>query len=472
MALPIHLAIAGSLVLSLIIVWFTEPQIDAEAQSTRATLLATQESPSSSEQKLASSTSELSEVIPSQETNGNDITSDIVHFIEPLPVAVIAFEQDSVSNVNAAARKLFSVDNTHAFSLEDVLDSSGMAHVDAYLQSDLETAKFDLKRTNAISLSGQVLSLQLQGFSLNGIKYIVLTSTLSSSESIPMPSTAQSEQETTTNSPLETTDGAILVVDDSPTNLMMAKGLLEELNLPVITVESGEEALNIAEKTSLKCIFMDLQMPDMDGYETTQKIRQIPSQKSTTIIALSGTKSDDITNRMKEYQINEFVLKPLNKEKLLKVLDRQVSHSHVSDNALLPNNPNASSHSQLESLELSPLEAKQQDADQLDMSVIEQMQRDIGLDKTQHMKQVAINEIENRLTVLEDKNQLDRSHLQREAHSIKSTAASFGLLSLANLARQIESLCLTSNKESILPLIEQARKSFENAKRQLQETLN
>lgn len=64
----------------------------------------------------------------------------------------------------------------------------------------------------------------------------------------------------------------ILVVDDDVRNLFALTTAFERYNINAITAESGQEAINIlAENTGVDMMLMDIMMPEMDGYETTQK---------------------------------------------------------------------------------------------------------------------------------------------------------------------------------------------------------
>ncbi|TDP01078.1 response regulator [Marinomonas balearica] len=377
--------------------------------------------------------------------------SDLLTIIKQLPIATVTFNKGNILNINPATLELFCANDDRNFSLEDALDSAGTKQVIAYTQSRSETKTLNIKRTNAISQTNSILSVQIQGFSVGEIDCIVFIPKDASNEPL--------------QSSIPQAKNKVLIVDDSPTNLILAKSLLDEANIPAITADSGNDAIKVAQHEPLSCILMDLQMPDMDGYETAKKIKQLDRCRNTRIIALSGTETADLKTRLIESHIEDFMLKPLNKEKLLQALKRsplEPSASSISTASL-----NVTIDENIEK----PLDISQ-DADLLDLAVIEQMKRDIGLDKTVHMKKIAVNEIENRLTILENPTACELPHLQREAHSIKSTAASFGFVSLANIAKQIEHLYATNNIDTTASLILQARKSFENSKHQLHQTLN
>lgn len=118
------------------------------------------------------------------------------------------------------------------------------------------------------------------------------------------------------------TSGKILVVDDNPVNLELLKTLLESLSLQVMTATSGLEALNQAEKNQFDLIFMDIQMPHMDGIETTQKLLQSIKYKPPIIIALTA----DILNGNNQALLNQgfddIQIKPISFAKIKAILQK------------------------------------------------------------------------------------------------------------------------------------------------------
>ncbi len=66
---------------------------------------------------------------------------------------------------------------------------------------------------------------------------------------------------------------AILIVDDSPTNLFVMESVLERLNAVVLKARSGNEALSLTLRHDFAVVLLDVQMPDMDGFETAALMR-------------------------------------------------------------------------------------------------------------------------------------------------------------------------------------------------------
>jgi PAS domain S-box-containing protein len=119
----------------------------------------------------------------------------------------------------------------------------------------------------------------------------------------------------------------ILIADDEPLNLEVAKSLLEDVGLAVDAAEDGLHAFSKAKETCYAIILMDMQMPTMDGVKATQQIRQLQGCRETPIIAVTANVFAEDKARCLQAGMNDFVAKPFRPEEfyavLLKWLDRR-----------------------------------------------------------------------------------------------------------------------------------------------------
>ena len=93
----------------------------------------------------------------------------------------------------------------------------------------------------------------------------------------------------------------ILMVDDQPSKLLSYEVILKDLGENLIKATSGKEALEHLLKTEIAVVLMDVSMPDIDGFELAEMIRQHPRFQKTAIIFISGVHLTDI-DRVKGYQ--------------------------------------------------------------------------------------------------------------------------------------------------------------------------
>src|ERR1700682_4009672 len=109
----------------------------------------------------------------------------------------------------------------------------------------------------------------------------------------------------------------ILMVDDQPAKLLSYEAILGELGENLIKAASGKEALEHLLKTDVAVVLMDVSMPDLDGFELAEMIRQHPRFQKTAIIFISGVHLTDL-DRLKGYQRGavDYLSVPVNPELL------------------------------------------------------------------------------------------------------------------------------------------------------------
>lgn len=125
----------------------------------------------------------------------------------------------------------------------------------------------------------------------------------------------------------------ILVADDNFTNQEVARFLLEDFGLSADFVNNGEEALKALEKISYNLVFMDCQMPVMDGFEATRAIRAGDSGRQNheiPIIAMTANAQQSDRESCYAAGMSDFIAKPVDIHEVQRVLLRWLPEStHV-----------------------------------------------------------------------------------------------------------------------------------------------
>ena len=114
----------------------------------------------------------------------------------------------------------------------------------------------------------------------------------------------------------------ILVVDDEPLNREVAVLQLKAADLVVDTAEDGADVIAMALKTGYTAIFMDVQMPQVNGLEATREIRHIPGYRDIPIIAMTANAFTEDKAKCMAAGMNDFLIKPFSPDQLFAVLLR------------------------------------------------------------------------------------------------------------------------------------------------------
>jgi signal transduction histidine kinase/CheY-like chemotaxis protein len=115
-------------------------------------------------------------------------------------------------------------------------------------------------------------------------------------------------------------DKRILLVEDNQVNIMLASRFLEKWHCLIDLAENGEQAVDKFEEDKYDLILMDLQMPIMDGYEATRRIRATGSK--IPIIALTATALVEKGQSINDYGLDDFIVKPFHPNHLYEKLTK------------------------------------------------------------------------------------------------------------------------------------------------------
>jgi len=117
----------------------------------------------------------------------------------------------------------------------------------------------------------------------------------------------------------------VLIVDDSSTNIRVVSNILSTLNYKIYIAKNGIQALNLLSKLSPDVILMDVQMPNMNGFECCERIFNILSPLTIPVIFLSGSNDDSDRKKAKAAGGIAYITKPINADELVQALDEHLA---------------------------------------------------------------------------------------------------------------------------------------------------
>lgn len=134
----------------------------------------------------------------------------------------------------------------------------------------------------------------------------------------------------------------ILCVDDNPANLKLVETFLQEMGTRVRAVDSGEAALEVLAEQRFDLIFMDVQMPGMDGRQTTEEIRlqeELSEQPATPIVALTAHALAEERRKLLKCGMNDYLSKPISPEQLRESIRKWTGQDLGTEPVAAPTSP-------------------------------------------------------------------------------------------------------------------------------------
>ena len=121
--------------------------------------------------------------------------------------------------------------------------------------------------------------------------------------------------------------GTILYVEDNPDNRMLVRRILLSEDYSLMEATNAAEAMEAIQKTKPDLILMDINMPDMDGYTLTAKIKTTPGFENVTILALTANVMRGDKEKTLEAGCDGYIQKPIDFDELIREIERFLSRS-------------------------------------------------------------------------------------------------------------------------------------------------
>ena len=223
----------------------------------------------------------------------------------------------------------------------------------------------------------------------------------------------------------------ILVVEDSPLNQMLVTAILAQAGHRADTAGNGLEAVMAAQAGGYDLILMDLSMPEMDGLTATRLLRELPGPAGRVpVVAMTADTDEADRVRCQNAGMNDHVAKPVDRVLLLETVEKWLRAaasprpgSSAGFGPCAPTCPAAAGAV-------------------LDREVLAQLAQDLDAELLADVLRQFVEETRERVARIAA--ETDRAVLTREAHTLKSTAGTFGARALCSAARALEMACRAS----------------------------
>jgi len=212
----------------------------------------------------------------------------------------------------------------------------------------------------------------------------------------------------------------VLIAEDNRTNQKVTRLMLNRLECESDIADNGRVVLERLEINDYDVILMDMQMPDIDGLEATRRIRaEFPPERQPHIIAMTANTMAGDRERCLEAGMNDYIGKPVQREELRQALERFRPRTPSEDAVPAPAS-----------------------AGLVDASTLEELCKSLGDDGPVAVLDLIDTFLDSSPALLKDIEEGARTisleKIRSTAHSLKSSAASLGALSLSNRARVLE----------------------------------
>ncbi len=289
----------------------------------------------------------------------------------------------------------------------------------------------------------------------------------------------------------------VLLAEDNLVNQEVARYMVENFGCHVDVTSNGREALDALSKTPYDLVFMDCQMPEMDGYQATRIFREIEAQKIRNqpgqaqairripFIAMTGHAMQGDREVCLDAGMDDYLSKPFSLEGLLAILKRWLPSKSMTDSSLVTGVASDPARKDPENLDQAP--ARRADGKTLggaeapdssfldrlflvelvDRKALENLRTIAGKDQASLLQKAIRIYMESSPKLLDTLRQSitfgNAEELERAAHSLKSASGNLGALRLTEIFKELESMGragIPENATPLLPVLEVEFMSF------------
>jgi two-component system sensor histidine kinase/response regulator len=260
--------------------------------------------------------------------------------------------------------------------------------------------------------------------------------------------TSHSLEEAKVHSHEELSKGHVLVAEDNAVNQRVAIRMLERIGYRADVAANGLEALEALSRIPYDAVLMDVQMPEMDGYEATDQIRhrEEGTEHHTPIIAMTASAMQGDREKAIEAGMDDYVSKPVKLEELERVLGRWGS------------GPRAGVYPQ----ESSKTEPTDETIEHLDRATLDNVRELGGPEMISELAEMFVEDTCKALQALEAASaDGDADSVMRISHTLKGSSSNMGAMRMAEICAELERTGASEDLTHARELLERLEAEFE-----------
>lgn len=246
----------------------------------------------------------------------------------------------------------------------------------------------------------------------------------------------------------------ILVVDDNKVNRTVASQILKKSGCDVDLAESGQVALDLCSENEYQVIFMDIQMPEMDGVEATKRIKELKGSNCPPIVAMTAYSMEDDEQKFLKAGLDDYIPKPIKAQAIISKVQELISAVNLDNQE-----PTVVA------------DKSEEDLSVINSAVLDQLSKYGGAE----LVEAALMEFETEAGELLDNvtkfyHESNFEGIRRELHTLKGSAGTVGIEILENRVKTLELQLKTSNTTDLKPQLDsifEAYLQFQEAHHQM-----
>lgn len=237
----------------------------------------------------------------------------------------------------------------------------------------------------------------------------------------------------------------VLLVDDNPVNRKVATEILKRAGALVVEAHSGQAAIDIFRASqNFNIILMDIQMPGMDGIETTKNLREEFVSTLPKVVAMTAYSMQDDREKFLRSGFDGYISKPIRAETLVKSVEEIIT-------------------SKAQKAEVKT----ETESQSFDMTVINGLKEMVGQDMLRSVFEDFRKEAEEQITKTEEAFKAkDVKIIQSHLHTLKGNSGTIGLMRLHDFIKKIEALAKTGNLENFKENFRALKDEFDIVKKE------